>query len=213
MYGFLFLFGHSELPVTVNTDKKDFSLAAYFSILKNPSLFICYGIVLLLLFTFVGYYDTLSRYYPGSSSELLAIRSAGLLGAGLSLLTSHLIKQLGEMKTLFLGLLLGSMSVLPLFFFSGLIINLLSSITFVSAISLLIPTIITFIGNWAGGHRGKALSLYSFFLLTGASFAPLAIMVLSYKQALLLLIGAFGIQALLGVFMRVNNNMLEQHEK
>ncbi|TYS15881.1 MFS transporter [Rossellomorea vietnamensis] len=212
IYGFLFLFGLSELPVTSNTEKRDFSPAAYISILKKPALFMCYGIVLLLLFTFVGYYDTLSRYYTGSSAELLAIRSAGLLGAGLSLFTNYFIKQLGETKTLFFGLLLGSISILPLLYHSGYTIYLLSSITFVSAISLLIPTIITFIGNWAGSHRGKALSLYSFFLLTGASFAPLTIMVLSYKQALFLLLGAFAIQAIFGCFMRVNHSSLQDQQ-
>ncbi|MGM0846805.1 MAG: MFS transporter [Bacillota bacterium] len=209
IYGFLFLCGLSELPPTVNNEKKDFSLAAYISILKQPALFICYAIVLLLLFTFVGYYDTLSRYYPGSSGELLAIRSAGLLGAGLSLFTNFFIKQLGETRTLFLGIFLGIMSILPLLFLSGFTIHLLSSIILVSAISLLIPTIITFIGNWAGGHRGKALSLYSFFLLIGASFAPLAIMVLSYKQALFLLLCAFGIQVIFGVFLRSANSPIQ----
>jgi MFS family permease len=201
IYGGLFLFGLSELPATKQHNNNGLSVSGYISVLKKPPLLICYGIVFLLLFTFVGYYDSLSRYYPGTSGELLAIRSAGLAGASLSLFTGYFMKQLGETKTLFLGLALGSLSIMPLLFVSGFFIYLLSSITFVSAISLLIPTIISFIGNSATADRGKALSLYSFILLTGASFAPLIMMLLSYKQSLVLLISVFAIQGIAGLFI------------
>jgi MFS family permease len=202
VYGCLFLLGLTELPATKQMSKERMTLSSYISILKRPPLLISYGVVFLLLFTFVGYYDSLSRYYPGSSGELLAIRSAGLAGASLSILTGYFIKRYGETKTLFLGLITGSLSILPLLFFSHFFIYLLSSIIFVSAISLLLPTIITFIGNFAVSDRGKALSLYSFILLTGASLSPLMVMMLSYKQSLYMLITVFAIQGLAGFFIQ-----------
>jgi MFS family permease len=210
VYGCLFLLGLTELPVTGQMSKKSLTLSSYISILKKPPLLICYGVVFLLLFTFVGYYDSLSRYYPGTAGELLAIRSVGLAGATLSIFTGYFIKQHGETKTLFLGLALGSLSILPLLFFSNLFVFLFSSITFVSSISLLIPTIITFIGNSAEADRGKALSLYSFILLAGASLAPLIMMLLSYKQSLYLLITVFAFQGLAGYFIQKSSILIKK---
>jgi predicted MFS family arabinose efflux permease len=138
-------------------------VVSYLSILKSPHLLMGYGIVFLLLFTFVGYYDSLSRHSPGTSSQMLAIRSVGLAGAILSIFTGYFTKQYGGGEKIVLQPYLGEheypaalVSFWPLHL-------LLSSILFVSAISLLLPTIITFIDRLAEADRGKDLSLYSFF--------------------------------------------------
>lgn len=82
-------------------------------------------------------------------------------------------------------------------------IIILSSVLFVSGISLLIPTVITLIGDMSGEDRSQALSLYSFILLGGTSLAPLVILQLTYVQSLFLLLGCFLFHAWMGGLLYV----------
>jgi hypothetical protein len=65
------------------------------------------------------------------------------------------------------------------------------TILFISSIALLIPTIVTRIGRITREHRVKALSMYSFILLIGATFAPPIVIHLTFQQVLLVLLGFY----------------------
>jgi MFS family permease len=144
----------------------------YLSLLKDSRLIKCYLIASTLLFSVIAFYDALSRFFPGQSNELFLIRTAGLLGASVSLFTGKLIERKGEIKTLALGLVIGVISLAAMLFFNSVVELIALSILFISCISLAIPTVITLVGTYGGKQRSKALSLYSFILLIGASFAP-----------------------------------------
>ncbi|MBY0095286.1 MFS transporter [Mesobacillus maritimus] len=147
-------------------------LFEFLSLLKDSRLMKCYLVASTLLFSVIAFYDALGRFFPGPSNELFMIRTAGLIGASLSLLTGKLIGRIGEIKTLALGLVIGVISFVAMLFFNSVIGLTTLSICFISSISLAIPTVITLVGSYGGKRRSKALSLYSFILLIGASFAP-----------------------------------------
>lgn len=157
----------------------------YLSLLKDTRLFKCYLIALTLLFSVIAFYDTLSRFFPGPSNELFMIRAAGLIGASVSLSTGKLIEKIEEIKTLALGLFIGVISLVAMLFFNSVIGLIILSILFISSISLSIPTVITLVGSYGGQRRSKALSLYSFILLTGASFAPTIAVLFGFFHMLL----------------------------
>lgn len=160
-------------------------------LLKDPRLMKCYTITFSLLFAIIAFYDAVGRFFDGPESDLLMIRLVGLIGASLSLFTGKLIDRWGELRTLMFGLAIGSISAFLLLFFQSTGALIFFSIFFVSSISLVIPTAITLIGFYGSSQRAKALSLYSFILLTGASLAPPVAAVLPYKGVMLLLASLF----------------------
>jgi len=160
-------------------------LFEFLSLLKDPRLLKCYLVASTLLFSVIAFYDALSRFFPGPSNELFMIRTAGLIGASLSLFTGKLIGRIGEIKTLALGLVIGVISLVAMLFCNSVIGLITLSICFISSISLTIPTVITLVGSYGGKRRSKALSLYSFILLTGASFAPTVAALFDFTHMLL----------------------------
>jgi MFS transporter, YNFM family, putative membrane transport protein len=160
-------------------------------LLKDPRLMKCYTITFSLLFAIIAFYDAVGRFFDGPESDLLMIRLVGLIGASLSLFTGKLMDRWGELRTLMFGLAIGSTSAFLLLFFQSTGALIFFSIFFVSSISLVIPTAITLIGFYGSSQRAKALSLYSFILLTGASLAPPVAAVLPYKGVMLLLASLF----------------------
>ncbi|GAA0314387.1 MFS transporter [Bacillus carboniphilus] len=205
-YFSLFVIAFLTLPrISENLQSNENVFYTFKRILQNKQLVTCYIIVITLLFSFVCFYDALSRFYSNNPSDLFLIRVTGLLGAILSLFTGRLIAKWGEIRTLFLGILLGFSSMLGLFFYTSLQAIILLSTLFVSAISILIPTMITLIGSIAGVDRAKALSLYSFILLMGATIASPIASILSYKESILLLVFAYTMNVLLGVLIFKQN--------
>jgi MFS transporter, YNFM family, putative membrane transport protein len=160
-------------------------------LLKDPRLMKCYTITFSLLFAIIAFYDAIGRFFDGPESDLLMIRLVGLIGASLSLFTGKLMDRWGELRTLMFGLAIGSSSAFMLLLFHTTGALIFFSIFFVSSISLVIPTVITLIGFYGSSQRAKALSLYSFILLTGASLAPPVAAVLPYKGVMLLLASLF----------------------
>ncbi len=212
VYFSLFILGRNNLPSTgAKSVSVSNQLVTMYKLLLNKQLIICYGIVFTLLSSFVAYYDSLTRYLPFEPKLLFQVRIVGLLGVILSFYTGNLLQKMGALKTLFLGISLALFSFIFSFFYleiSFSILLLLSSILFVSSISLLIPTMLTLIGEFSGDGRSQALSFYSFILLGGTSIAPLVIMHLSYMQTLLLLIGCFIFNFFMGILL-----FLQQREK
>ncbi|MCA1061995.1 MFS transporter [Rossellomorea sp. AcN35-11] len=202
VYGSLFLIARQTLPSTstrfVSVSQQ---IITMYRLLMRKELMFCYGIVLTLLSSFVAYYDSLTRYLSGSPGLLFLIRAVGLIGVCLSLFTGRLLEAIGVYKTLFIGVTISITSVSIAFIYvhkSEPFIIVLSSILFVSAISLLIPTVITLIGDMSGEDRSQALSLYSFTLLVGTSLAPIVVMQLTYVQSLFMLLGCFLFNAWMG---------------
>jgi hypothetical protein len=118
------------------------------------------------------------------------LRLIGLSGAILSLFTGRLIGLIKINGTLLLGAILAITSILMMLFLEQQVIYM-TTILFISSISLLIPTIVTKIGQLSGSYRVKTLSLYSFILLVGASFAPPLVIHLSLKQTLVVILGYY----------------------
>ncbi|MBE4909280.1 MFS transporter [Bacillus luteolus] len=176
-------------------------------LLKNSLLIKSYLITFTLLLTFVAFYDGITRYLTNElqveSEVLFAIRGAGLLGAVLSLFTGKIIAAVGEMKTLKLGLCLTICSLFPLIILPSPKLIAILSIFFVASISLLLPSIISFIGKNGGEHRGSALSIYSFTLLTGASLGPVLAEFLLFNKLVLLLIGLFTLNLIVGSKLKI----------
>ncbi|WP_257985072.1 MFS transporter [Bacillus sp. T33-2] len=159
----------------------------FWTLLTHGSLAKCYLIAFTLLFSVVAFYDSLGRSFSGTDYELFTIRMVGLIGAIVSLFTGKLIEKYGEVKTVISGLVMGATSTILILLIDSQVALVLFSILFVSSISLLIPTVITMIGTFAGDERAKALSLYSFVLLTGASLAPPIVSLVTFQAILLLL--------------------------
>ncbi len=164
---------------------------SFFQLLKEPVLMKCYMITFSLLFAIIAFYDGIGRFFDGPESDLLMIRLVGLIGASLSLFTGKLIDRWGELRTLMFGLAIGSISAFLLLFFHSTGALIIFSIFFVSSISLVIPTVITLIGYYGSSQRAKALSLYSFILLTGASLAPPVAALLPFSGVMILLSSFF----------------------
>lgn len=165
--------------------EKEPVLLIYLSLLKDSKLMKCYLITATLLFSVIAFYDALGRFFSGPSHELFMIRSAGLMGASLSLFTGKLIEKMGDIKTLASGLLIGIVSLTGMVIFNSMIGLITLSILFISSISLVIPTVITLVGSYGGKRHSKALSLYSFILLIGASLAPSISCLFGFSQMLL----------------------------
>ena len=197
-YAVLFLMTFISLPKIKEACNRGKLMETYKRIIQNKSLLKCYGIVFTLLFSFIAFYDGLNHVYEDHPNQLFTLRMIGLLGAILSFFTGKILDRWGDMKTLYLGLVLGNTSLLFLIFDASFYVLAIVSVMLVSAISILVPTMITIIGAIAGKDRAKALSIYSFILLTGATAAsPIAIL-LSFKITVLLLIFLFLGNFLLG---------------
>ncbi|MET3696312.1 predicted MFS family arabinose efflux permease [Bacillus oleivorans] len=197
-YAALFVMTFVSLPKIKEACNRGELLKTYRRIVQNKSLLKCYGIVFTLLFSFIAFYDGLNHFYSDNPNELFMLRVTGLFGAILSFFTGKILDKWGDMKTLYLGLFLGITSLTLLIFDPSFHILAIVSILLVSSVSILVPTMITIIGSIAGKDRAKALSIYSFILLTGATAAsPIAIW-LSFKITVLLLIFLFLANLLLG---------------
>ncbi len=202
VYFVLFLIGIVLFPKKKVSSQTRDVIKNMVHLLRNPLLVKCYFITFTLLLTFVAFYDGITRYLTNElqveSDVLFAIRGVGLIGALLSIFTGKFVAAVGEMKTLILGLCLTICSLFPLLIISSPEGIAILSILFVASISLLLPSIISFIGINSGKHRGSAISIYSFTLLTGASLGPVLAEFLVFNNLILLLIALFTINLVVG---------------
>jgi MFS family permease len=213
-YTLLFVISLIILPKTkLPTQQSRSVLSIMRDLLKNKSLVKCYGITFTLLFSFVALYDAIGRFFDGTPEELFTLRGIGLIGAVLSLFTGTLIEKFGLDRTMFTGFLIGAISLISMSLFQSLLALMILSILFVASISLLIPTVITLVGTLAGKHRAKALSLYSFVLLTGASLASPIVMFINFQLVLLLLLSFFILNIIAGLLLSKEINPLKQIAK
>ncbi|PWW27755.1 putative MFS family arabinose efflux permease [Cytobacillus oceanisediminis] len=212
-YFVLFLISYKILPSTSLPSKSRVSVIHIMkNLLKNGSLLKCYAITFTLLFSFVAFYDAIGRFFQGTREDLYILRAVGLFGAVLSLFTGRLIDRIGIYANMKLGFILGIFSIINMAVFRSTPALMAFSILFVASISLLVPTVITLIGLIAGTDRAKALSLYSFILLTGASLASPVVMVLQYEYVLQLLLAFFLMNMVLGYFLSKETALSPQSE-
>lgn len=160
-------------------------------LLRNPSLRRLYLIVLTLLFSFVSFFEGLGYYFADRDEALQMIRIVSLPGVIPALCAGLFINKWGARKLLQFGSLLGLVSSIAIYFSIEPAPIAFFASFFVAAIALLIPAAIEKIGTTAGKARGKALALYSFTLLTGASFGSVVAAIVSYHGLLILLLLIF----------------------
>lgn len=202
LYALLFIFSWRILPVPASKPNVQHNVWKTFSAhLTNQQLLKGYGVTFIILLSFVSFYESIAVHFENQSnvetSSLLWVRGIGLIGTFLSLFTNHLIEQFGEKKTLLFGLVLSISSLAAIGMYPHPLMIAILSIFFVGSISLILPSIITLIGNLAVTERASAISLYSFILLTGASIGPLLVASLSISSTMLLLASFFSVSFLI----------------
>ncbi|MGD6817727.1 MFS transporter [Metabacillus sp. 113a] len=144
------------------------------SVLFRSDLFPCYVLTFSLLMAFAAFYDSFSRYFSDAGDEILFLsRTAGLAGALLSFWSGPIMRRIGIKSALTgsvaaLSAVLAAAALLPY-----LPVATLLSIWLTASMAMLLPALITRIGELAGDSRASAISFYSFILLAGASAGPI----------------------------------------
>ncbi|MDQ0232239.1 MFS transporter [Metabacillus malikii] len=143
------------------------------------------------LMSFVSFYDSLSRHFTGHEQALFLARCIGLIGTPLSLFSGQWLKRYPSRQMIIICLVIMSVSYISMFIFSTFNMITFLSIIFVASLSVLIPSLITFIGEAAAHKRATAISFYSFTLLVGASIGPLLANYLQFQTILIVFILLF----------------------
>ncbi len=174
----LFIF----LPKDSNTKNVSFfkNFANLKNILKKQSLLLCYLIAFLLLLSFVLMYSFfMSKLaiepYNLSTSEQLKIRLIGLLGMIVSPLAGKLSAKVGIKNLLVYSLSLTVISSILFIFSKSLVILTILSVIFVLGIALAVPSLVTLVNFFGAFERGLSVSIYTFILFLGTSFAPVIV--------------------------------------
>ncbi|OBZ07657.1 hypothetical protein A8L34_25975 [Bacillus sp. FJAT-27264] len=146
---------------------------------SNPNLLLCYGITALILFCFVGMYTVLGTVlekapFGLSSMQLFGVRALGIIGMLICPFAGNLFGKWGTLPTLRIGLTLAIVGLASMGLVQQLTSYMLMSVVFVAGISLVVPAIISLIGEIGSRNRAIATSMYTFVLFAGAGVSPLA---------------------------------------
>jgi YNFM family putative membrane transporter len=147
-------------------------------LLTKKYLLFCYLITITLLLAFVGMYTALGSYLTDPTFRLdhqsiLYVRAVGMIGMFISPFAGRLVAKFGIHTVLRSGLSLAVIGLTALGVGSNLPFLVITSIVFVSGISLTIPTLISLVGQLGGKARGAAVALYTFVLFLGATLGPM----------------------------------------
>lgn len=175
--------------ITIKSDKKQTS-NSLLSVLSNIPKVLCnkqlirfFSYTFFLLLAFVSFYLILSSNPVLSKNELFFIRLIGLPAMLLTFVAPRLNHLLGVNKVISLAfsLQMASLLMAGIFYqFNFSMGYMLSSFLLSSATALLVPTLISCVGQSSNPEeRGTAISLYTFILFCGASSAPLLVNKLS----------------------------------
>jgi len=192
VYGLTFLalalFLPSSPAVRKNASVPGSRRAEWRNVLANRHLWLCYSVAVMLLLCFVGMYTVLGSFLQGSpyglsNMEMLGIRSFGMIGMLCCFVSGPLCARWGSPTVLRAGLLLSIASL----FLMSLVCSIYSytalSVVFVAGIAVLVPSLISLVGDIGGKQRAAATSLYTFILFVGASLGPVvSVRVLSIGQ-------------------------------
>lgn len=192
MYFLLSLFSLFILP-NVPKNRMDHSVHVknHTKNLLQPKIIIGLFLTFFTLMSFVAFYEELAQQFANQEEMLFYSRCIGLIGTPLSLFTGKWLKKYSPSNIMILCLLLIICSFAFMLLSKQLFFITCVSIILVSAISVLIPSLITFIGEAASEKRATAISLYSFTLLTGASVGPIIASLLPFQGILYLFITIF----------------------
>lgn len=148
------------------------------NVIRHQYLIICFFISFTLLFSLVGMYTMLGKYFSSepynfTDSQLLIVRAIGLIGVLLCFFANILSKVFGIIKVLRFGLILSAISLYTLGNIYSPFFAILFSVLFVAGISLIVPTNINLVSTYSGNQRGTAVLFNAFILFVGASLGPL----------------------------------------
>lgn len=181
LYGITAICIYTLLPKEPYQMKQNSLLNQYIqikNILKNPYLLICFFTSFTLLFSLVGMYTMLGKYfstepYHFNDLELLMVRTIGLIGVTLCFFANSLSKNFGIINVLRFGLILSAISLYSLGNISSPFFAILFSVLFVAGISLVAPTSINLVSTYSENRKGTAVLFNAFLLFIGASIGPL----------------------------------------
>ncbi|MRH42750.1 MFS transporter [Aquibacillus halophilus] len=148
------------------------------TIARQPSLLLCYVIAITILLSFVGMYTSLENYLTGpeyqlTTKDILYIRSVGIIGMLLCPFTGKLVSKFGFPTVLRGGFSLAIIGLVALALSNSLMMLIIMSVVFVTGIAILVPTLISLVGQLGGKSKGLATSIYTFVLFIGASLGPI----------------------------------------
>ncbi|MGD9809599.1 MAG: MFS transporter [Deferribacterales bacterium] len=163
-----------------------------------------YFTALTLLFLFVSVFILLSVH----SADILG--SIGLTVSKLRLITlpllffpivaSFFIGKYGSERVLMVGLGLLMLGCAVFISASGAGQTVTAAILAIGGTSVVIPSIITTIGKYAGESKGTAVSIYALLLFIGAGLAPVAAGFFSSGQGLAVMLTAVSFTALISAY-------------
>ena len=144
----------------------------------QKNLVFTYVIALVLLMSFVNMSSVLGTYLSSptfglSKKEILYVRSFGIIGMLISPYAGWLSKRFGARTVLRSGLILAVFSLASLGFISNLPLLVIVTILFIGGIALVVPSLVSIVGELGGKSRGIAVSVYTFILFAGTSVGPL----------------------------------------
>lgn len=149
----------------------------WYVLLSNLDLLLCYGITLTILLCFVGMYSAMGSFlvrppYFMSEMGILGVRTLGMFGMVLSLFAGRICRRWGLLPVLRTGLIFSISALMLMSFVQELWVYIAMSVVFVAGIAVVVPSLISLIGELGNANRGIAISLYTFILFAGASVGP-----------------------------------------
>ncbi|WP_225998934.1 MFS transporter [Paenibacillus sp. BJ-4] len=181
LYAITFLIVFFFLP-KASSPQRDVRVLAAFSqlgtVVRSYPLWLSYTVAFVLLMSFVSMYTVLGNYLGGSEfalnrTQMLYVRSAGIIGMLLSPFAGKLAQKFGVHFILRTALVLAILSLALMGMTHSLIAIVVLSICYVSGIALSVPSLIAIVGQLGGSARAIAVSLYTFILFAGTSLAPM----------------------------------------
>lgn len=143
----------------------------------QKKLILCNMIAIMILLSFVGMYTALGNYlntsYGFNDQEIFYVRAAGIAGMILSPFTGKFVQRFGMKKVLISGLISSIIGLLVMGLIQQLWLMIIMSILFVCGIAVVVPSMLSLVGQFGGNEKGIATSIYTFILFIGASIGPL----------------------------------------
>lgn len=150
----------------------------WYVVLLRRNLLLCYGITLTILLSFVGMYSVLGSLlsqapYSLGDMDILGIRSLGMVGMVLSFYAGRMCRKWGKLQVLRAGLAASLGALIVMYLVQHLVLYVAMSVVFVAGIAVVVPALISLIGELGNENRGVATSVYTFVLFAGASVGPI----------------------------------------
>ncbi|MGN8681504.1 MFS transporter [Gracilibacillus sp. HCP3S3_G5_1] len=144
---------------------------------QSKKINVIYCIAVTILMAFVGMYAALGEYltlnFDFNQKNVFVVRALGIIGILFSPFSGLVSKKMGLTRLLKISLSVSIISLLVLGVSNNLYLIVAFSIFFVGGISLIVPTLITLVGNLSGKNKGIVTSVYTFILFVGASIGPI----------------------------------------